>query len=99
MTSVRDVEQSPEFKKLVTARWMMAIVLTLLVFISYYGFVIMVGVAKPTLAQRVGEVTTLGIPLAVLVIVFSFILTLIYVLWANASYDRMVDSLNKKLES
>jgi len=96
--SIKEIEKAPEFKRLVTSRWVMATILTLLVFITYYGFIIMVGVARDTMALRVGPVTTLGIPVAVLVIVISFILTLVYVVWANARYDRLVATINEKLE-
>jgi len=96
--SVKEIEEAPEFKRLVTSRWVMAGILTLLVFVTYYGFVIMVGVARDTLSTKIGVATTLGIPLAVLVIVVSFVLTLVYVLWANARYDRIVATLNEKLE-
>lgn len=99
VSSVKDIEKSPEFSNLVSKRWVTATILTLLVFITYYGFIIMVGVSKATLARKIGAATTLGIPLAVLVIVISFILTLIYVTWANNKYDRIVSSINEKLES
>lgn len=99
VSSVKDIEKSPEFSNLVSKRWVTATILTLLVFIAYYGFIIMVGVSKATLARKIGTATTLGIPLAVLVIVISFILTLIYVTWANNKYDKIVSSINEKLES
>ncbi|MEW6276583.1 MAG: DUF485 domain-containing protein [Bacillota bacterium] len=97
-SSGREIENSPEFKSLVVGRWAVAVILTIVVFITYYGFILMVGYAKPTLAQKIGTATTLGIPLAVLVIVIGFIVTLVYVLWANSKYDQIVYSLKRKLK-
>lgn len=98
MKEIRKIEESPEFKSLVASRWAVAGILTLLVFISYYGFILMVGYSKETLARKISEVTTLGIPAAVAVIIFSFVLTLVYVFWANSKYDTMVEYLRKSLE-
>ncbi|MFZ5647539.1 MAG: DUF485 domain-containing protein [Bacillota bacterium] len=93
---VKNIEDMPEFKELVNQRWTVAVILTVLVFINYYGFVLVVGMSKATLAQKIGAVTTLGIPVAVGVIVISFILTAMYVLWANTKYDCMAWAILKK---
>lgn len=90
------IEDTPEFKQMVNRRWTVAIILTILVFANYYGFVLVVGMSKATLAQKIGPVTTLGIPVAIAVIVLSFILTAVYVLWANSRYDSMASELLKK---
>lgn len=92
-----NIEETQEFKKLVTLRWTVATILTILVSVTYYGFVIVVGISKATLAQKIGAVTTLGIPVAIAVIVISFILTAVYVLWANSTYDSMASSLLKRV--
>lgn len=94
--STKNIQSMPEFKELVNQRWTVAVILTILVFINYYGFVLVVGMSKATLAQKIGNVTTLGIPVAVGVIVISFILTAMYVVWANTKYDSMAWSILKK---
>jgi len=94
----REIENSPEFKSLVSRRWTVAAILTFVVFLSYYGFILMIAYAKPAIAQKIGKATTLGIPLAVLVIVIGFIVTFAYVLWANSKYDQIVSSLKHKLK-
>lgn len=97
-SSYKNIDKLPEFKTLVNRRWLVATILTILVFITYYGFVLVIGLSKPTLAKKIGEVTTLGIPVAVAVIVISFLLTLYYVIWANSSYDSMASSIINKIE-
>lgn len=94
----KNIDESQEFKNLVTRRWTVAIILTALVFLTYYGFVLVVGLSKATLAQKIGAVTTLGIPIAVAVIVISFVLTAIYVVWANSTYDSLASSIVKRIK-
>lgn len=95
---LKNIDQTKEFKQLVSRRWTVAIILTALVFITYYGFVLVVGLSKATLAQKIGQVTTLGIPIAIAVIVISFFLTAFYVIWANSVYDSLASSLLKKVK-
>ena len=42
--------------------------------------------------------TTLGIPMGIGMIVFAFILTAIYVVWANQVYDPEVERLKGQLK-
>lgn len=95
-TSIKNIDKMPEFKELVTRRWTVATILTVLVFITYYGFVLVVGLSKATLSQKIGVVTTLGIPVAIAVIVISFFLTLYYVIWSNSRYDSLALSILNK---
>ena len=89
--------QSPEFKQLVVRRWRVSLVLTVLLFVVYYGYIILVATNKALLAQRIGEVTTLAIPLGAAVIVAAWVLTALYVFWANRQYDPHVQTLRDRL--
>ena len=95
----RKVLDSPDFQRLVTRRWTISLLLTAALFLAYYGFILLVALDKELLARKIGAVTTLGIPLAVAVIVVAWALTAIYVWWANRAYDPAVDRLKKRLES
>lgn len=88
---------SPEFKKLVVRRWRVSMVLTALLFVVYYGYVLLVATNKALLATRIGEVTTLAIPLGAAVIVSAWGLTAFYVVWANRQYDPHVQTLRERL--
>ncbi len=96
--SVHELLESHDFKQLVSKRWSVSLVLLALLFVSYYGYILLVGLNKALLSQKVGEVTTLGIPLGVGVIVFAWILTAFYVGWANKSYDPEVERLKGQLK-
>ena len=73
--------------------------LTIALFVLYYGFIILVATNRAMLARRVGDVTTLGIVIGVAVLLFSWVLTAAYVVWANRRYDPEVDRLRARLRS
>jgi uncharacterized membrane protein (DUF485 family) len=70
---------------------------------AYYGFILLVAFNKQLLSKiLIDNVATaggtapglsLGILLGALVIVFAWVLTLIYVYWANTTYDREIHEL------
>ncbi|HQR29130.1 MAG TPA: DUF485 domain-containing protein [Anaeromyxobacteraceae bacterium] len=95
--SAADVVASAEFKALVKRRWSVSMVMLALLFVGYYGFILLVAGNKEFVAQKVGEATTLAIPLGVAVIVFAWLLTAIYVAWANRSYDPEVERLRNEI--
>ena len=96
--SAHEVIESADFKALVAKRWKVSLVLLTLLFVSYYGFIVLVATAKEFVSQRVGEVTTLAIPLGVAAIVIAWALTAFYVAWANKSYDPEVERLKNQLK-
>jgi len=96
--SAHQVLESPAFKHLVARRATVSIVGIVLLFVTYYGYVILIGASPQTLARKIGDYTTLGIPVGVAVIVIAFILTAIYVVWANSSYDPEVQRLKSELK-
>ena len=96
--SAHELLESPEFKHLVARRWSVSLVLLVLLFVSYYGYILLIGLNRELLSQKIGEVTTLGIPMGVAVIVFAWVLTAFYVSWANKSYDPEVERLKGQLK-
>jgi uncharacterized membrane protein (DUF485 family) len=96
--SAHELIESSDFKALVKRRWSVSLVLLALLFVGYYGFILLLATNKEFVAQKVGEVTTLAIPLGVAVIVFAWLLTAYYVSWANKSYDPEVERLKSQLK-
>ncbi|MCX6544931.1 MAG: DUF485 domain-containing protein [Acidobacteria bacterium] len=94
--TARQILDSPEFKRMIARRWICSVILTSALFAIYYGYIVLIAVNKPLMAQKVGEVTTLGIPIGVAVIVLSWVLTAIYVVWANRVHDPDVNDLKRK---
>ncbi len=96
--TVHEVIESPAFKRLVTRRWTVSLVLLALLFVSYYGYILLIATDKAFVSQKIGEVTTLAIPLGVAAILIAWVLTAIYVVWANRSYDPEVERLVGELK-
>jgi uncharacterized membrane protein (DUF485 family) len=94
----RQLLDSPEFKHLVSRRWRLSLALTACLFALYYGYILLIATNKALLSHRIGEATTLGIPLGAAVIVGAWALTAIYVVWANRHYDAEVTRLRRRLE-
>ncbi len=86
----RSVRDLPDFRALVARRWGVSLALTALLLVGYFGFIFVLAFDKSLLATRVGEHLTLGIPVGVGVILFAWVLTGVYVWWANRYYDTAV---------
>jgi uncharacterized membrane protein (DUF485 family) len=78
---------------LAAARWRIAISLTAAMVVLYFGFILLVAYAPAVLARQVVPGLSLGILSGALVIVVSWILTWVYVRWANNHYDAGIDAL------
>jgi uncharacterized membrane protein (DUF485 family) len=74
-------------------RWRIAIWLSIAMLVAYYAFILLVAFDKPLLSGLLASGLSLGILLGALVIVFAWILTLIYVFWANTRYDHEIHEL------
>lgn len=96
--AARRVLEAPEFRALIRRRWTVSLALTACLFLLYYGFILLVGLNRPLLATRIGTVTTLGIPLGMGVIVGAWLLTAVYVAWANWRWDPAARALRARLE-
>ncbi|HEY7448337.1 MAG TPA: DUF485 domain-containing protein [Vicinamibacterales bacterium] len=78
------------------ARWRMAIGLTAAMMFVYFGFILLVAFNKPLLGTIVTRGLSLGILLGALVIVVAWILTWVYVSWANRHYDAAIEQLGSR---
>ena len=87
---VARIEANPKYQALKRKRGGFGWLLTLLMLVVYYGFIGLIAFDKEFLAQPIGSgVTTLGIPIAFGVIVFTIAITGLYVRRANGEYDRL----------
>ncbi len=95
--TAHEIVTSDRFKALVRKRWTVSVILTILLFVSYYGIILTIAYGKDFLSQKVGEFTNWGIILGIFGIVFAWLLTAIYVVWANNVYDKEVDSIKQTM--
>ncbi len=86
----------PNYQELKAKRSRLGWWLTLAMMVVYYGFILLVAFDKPFLAARLGTgVTTVGMPIGLAVIVFTVLITGIYVRRANNEYDALTEKIAK----
>jgi uncharacterized membrane protein (DUF485 family) len=83
----------PRLRELDRARWRIALGLTGAMVLLYFGFIALVAFGRPLLAIQLVPGLSLGILLGAVVIVASWVLTWVYVRWANNVYDPEVRAL------
>ena len=86
----------PNYQALKARRTRFGWSLTIAMLVVYYGFILLVAFDKPFLATRLGDgVTTIGMPIGLAVIVFTVIITAVYVRRANSEYDALTELIAK----
>lgn len=90
------IMSDPKYQLLKSRRSRFGWWLTLAMMLVYYGFILLVAFNKPLLATRLGDgVTTIGMPIGLGVILFTIVITGIYVRRANNEYDALADAVAK----
>lgn len=93
---VDKIQSHPKYQQLRTKRSSFGWALTILMLVVYYGYIALIAFNKPFLATPIGAgVTTLGIPIGMGVIVFTIVITAIYVRRANSEYDDLTAEILK----
>lgn len=94
------IRANPKFQQFVGMRNRYSLIMTILGAIAYYGFILLVAYDKAFLAQKLGTgmVTSVGIPLGVGVIVFTIIITWIYVRRANTEFDETNEAIIREAQ-
>jgi uncharacterized membrane protein (DUF485 family) len=87
--------KAEELEALAAARWRVAAVLTTCTLVAYFGFILLVAFNKPLMGRQLVPGLSIGILLGALVIVSAWVLTGIYVLWANGRYDKALHQLRR----
>lgn len=77
-------------------RWKIAIALTALIAIIYFGFILLIAYRKETMGTLLAPGLTVGILLGALVIVLSWLVTWGYVQWANTRYDARLEEIRRE---
>ncbi len=87
---VDKIQNNPKYHELRRKRNSLGWGLTILMMVVYYGYIALIAFNKPFLAHPIGGgVTTLGIPIGMGVIVFTVLITGIYVRRANGEFDQL----------
>ncbi len=89
------IANDPKYRELERKRSRFGWTLTALMLVVYYGFILLVAFGKPFLSRPIGEglTTTIGIPIGIGVIVFTVLITGLYVRRANREFDDLTDQV------
>ena len=91
------IAANPKYQRLVKTRSSYGWLLTAIMMVAYYGYIAIIAFDKELLARRLGEgVMTVGIPVGFGVIVFTIIITGIYVRRANSEFDALTREIVKE---
>ena len=91
------IEADPNYQLLKARRSRFGWTLTIAMLVVYYGFVLLIAFSKDVLAARMGDgVMTWGIPIGFGVIVFTILITGIYVRRANSEFDDLSERIKRE---
>lgn len=94
---VTRIQSNPKYLELKRKRNAFGWLLSALMLLVYYGYISLIAFNKPFLAQPMGAgVTTIGIPIGMGVIVFTIVITGIYVSRANKEFDALTAQILKE---
>ena len=96
---VQRIASHPRYRELKAKRSRFGWWLTAAMMVVYYGFILLVAFDKELLSRRLGSgVMTLGIPIGFGVIVFTIVITAIYVQRANNLFDDLTADIKKAVQ-
>ncbi|WP_312487107.1 DUF485 domain-containing protein [Sphingomonas sp.] len=86
--------RDPRYIALVRRRGRFTTILTVVMLIAYFGFILTIAFDKAVLARPIaGGATSWGIPVGLGVIALAILLTGLYVVRANRDFDPVIDEL------
>ena len=95
---VQRIKSNPKYQRLVSKRSTYSWTLTALMLVVYYGYILLIAFDKELLSAKIGSgVVTWGIPIGLFVIVFTVVLTGIYVQHANKVFDDLTNEIRNEV--
>jgi uncharacterized membrane protein (DUF485 family) len=97
---VQKLKHDPNYQQLVKSRSRFGWTLTALMMVVYYGYILLIAFDKEFLAKKTGDgVMTWGMPIGLFVIVFTVLVTGVYVRRANSKYDALTQAIHDKVKA
>ena len=92
------IRQNPRFAELVAKRTRFAILLSIIVLVPYYTFMMITAFNPALLAQPLSDegIMTIGWPVGALIIIGSWLLTGVYIHRANGEFDDLTTEILKE---
>ena len=92
------IAADPNYQALKAKRSSFGWMLTVAMLIVYYGFIILIAFRKDVLSARMGDgVMTWGIPIGFGVIIFTILITAVYVRRANSEFDDLSEKIKQQV--
>ena len=96
---VERIENNPKYQELVSKRNSFGIKLGIFVLVMFYAFILTIAFNKEVLATKIGDgLTTVAFPIALAILVISFITTLIYVKRANGEFEDLTNEIKEDVK-
>lgn len=98
--TTQQILNNPNYQELVSKRSRFAWMLTAIMLLVYFSFILLIAFFPEVLGAKVseGSMMTVGIPVGIAIIVFAFALTGIYVRRANREFDVLLEAVKKGVE-
>lgn len=94
---IERIVADPDYQALKSRRSSFGWTLTIAMLIVYYGFILLIAFQKGLLSARIGSgVMTWGIPIGFGVIIFTILITGIYVRRANSEFDELSEKVKRR---
>jgi len=97
LKTTEEILNDEDFRSLSSQKNTISVILTILELVLYFGFIALIAFNKPFLASKISGAISIGIPIAVATIFLSWVLTGIYIRWANSKYDVLVKKVKEKI--
>lgn len=90
------IRANPKYQELKRKRNRFGWLLAVCMLVVYYGYIALIAFDKAFLAKPVGTgVMSVGMPVGMAVIIFTVVITGIYVRRANSEYDQLTQDILK----
>lgn len=93
------IESNPKYQELVAKRSSFSIKLGIFVLVLFYAFILTIAFNKEVLAIKIGDgITTIAFPIALAILVISFLTTIIYVRRANSEFEKLTNEIKEDVK-
>jgi uncharacterized membrane protein (DUF485 family) len=97
---VQRIKDNSDYQELIAKRSGFSIRLTMAMLIVYFAFILTIAFNPSLLGTPLSadSVTTIGIPVGIVIIIFAFVLTGIYTKRANSEFDDLTNKIKKSIK-
>ena len=97
--TVERIQNDADYKELLSKRTGFAWILSIVMLVVYYAYILIIAFSKETFHQPVseGSLMTVGVPVGVAIILFSFAMAGVYVKRANSEFDELTRKIKEKV--